>query len=154
MTQDTSPHVEKSLLVRAPVETAFRVFTQIGRWWPLETHKIGAARAIDAVIEPQVGGRWFEKGEDGSTCDWGRVLAWEPPSRLVLSWEISADWKHDPAIQTEVEVRFTPEGTGTRVHLVHRHLDRYGARAAEMVGIFSSPGGWQGLLDRYAAQAG
>jgi hypothetical protein len=65
-------------------------------WWPLATHKIGKAKAVDTVIEPRVGGRWYERGDDGSTCDWGRVPSWEPPSRLVLSWDINADWQYDP----------------------------------------------------------
>jgi uncharacterized protein YndB with AHSA1/START domain len=69
-------------------------------------YKIGKVTAVDAVIEPCVGGRWYERSDDGSTCDWGRVLAWEPHSRLVLSWDITADWQYDPALQTEIEVRF------------------------------------------------
>jgi len=87
------------------------------------------AKAVDAVIEPFVGGRWYERGEDGSTCDWGQVLSWEPPSRLVLSWDISADWKPDANLKTEIELRFIAEGKdATRVELEHRHLDRYGDR--------------------------
>ena len=72
--------------------------------------QIGKANAVDAVIERRVGGRWYEQGDDGSTCDWGRVLAWEPHSRLVLSWDITADWQYDPMLQTEIEVRFVAEG--------------------------------------------
>jgi uncharacterized protein YndB with AHSA1/START domain len=67
----------------------------MGGWWPLASYKIGKANAVDAVIEPRVGGRWYERGDDGSTCQWGSVLAWEPHSRLVLSWDISADWQYD-----------------------------------------------------------
>ncbi len=87
MTQSTSgandPNlVRKSLQVDAPQAVAWRVFTeQMAAWWPLETHKIGKAKAIDAIIEPRVGGRWYERGDDGSTCEWGSVLAWEPPAR-------------------------------------------------------------------------
>jgi uncharacterized protein YndB with AHSA1/START domain len=82
------------------------------------------------------------------------VLAWEPPSRLVLSWEISADWRHDPNLKTEVEVRFIPEGkNATRVELEHRNLDRYEARRDEMRGIFDSEGGWKGLLASFARTA-
>lgn len=150
---DPKTSVEKKLTVRAPIDVAWRVFTaDIGRWWPLETHKIGAARAVDAVIEPKVGGRWFERGEDGSSCDWGKVLAWEPTQRLVLSWQITADWKYDPTLVTEVEIRFAASPEGTLVSLTHRHLDRYGDRAAEMVGVFASPGGWDGLLQAYAGR--
>jgi uncharacterized protein YndB with AHSA1/START domain len=147
--------VRKVVNVRAPAVVAWKVFTeQFGSWWPLATHHIGKASAVTAVIEPRVGGRWFERGEDGSTCDWGRVLSWEPPSRLVLSWDISADWQYDPDLKSEVEVRFIAEGTdATRVELEHRKLDRFGARRDEMRGIFDSEGGWGGLLQTFAARA-
>jgi uncharacterized protein YndB with AHSA1/START domain len=109
---------------------------------------------VDAVIEPRVGGRWYERGDDGSTCDWARVLLWEPHSRLVLSWEISADWRHEPTLKTEAEVRFVAERENrTRVELEHRGLDAYGARRDEMRGIFDSDKGWKGLLDAFAARA-
>jgi uncharacterized protein YndB with AHSA1/START domain len=147
--------VRKVVSVNVPAEVAWRVFTEkIGTWWPLSTHKIGEAKAIDAVIEPVVGGRWYERGEDGSSCDWGRVLAWEPHTRLVLSWEITADWKHDPTLQTEVEVRFiAEENDTTRVELEHRHLDRYAERRDQMRAIFDSAGGWGGLLEWFAKLA-
>jgi uncharacterized protein YndB with AHSA1/START domain len=78
--------VRKVVSVQAPPEVAWQVFTeQMGTWWPLAVYKIGKTNAVDAVIEPRVGGRWYVRGDDGSTCDWGRVLAWEPRSRLVLS---------------------------------------------------------------------
>jgi uncharacterized protein YndB with AHSA1/START domain len=147
--------LRKVVSVKAPPQVAWRVFTEkIGTWWPLATHKIGKANAVNAVIEPRVGGRWYERGDDGSTCDWGRVLAWEPPSRIVLSWEISADWQHDQNLKTEVEVRFIPEGKdGTRIELEHRYLDRYGARRDEMRSIFDSEKGWGGLLASFARVA-
>jgi len=147
--------LRKVVSVKAPPEVAWRVFTEkMGTWWPLATHKIGKAKAVDAVIEPRVGGRWYERGEDGSTCDWGRVLLWEPHSRLVLSWEISADWQHDPTVKTEVEIRFISEGKdGTRVELEHRRLDRYGARREQMRGVFDSERGWSGLLASFACAA-
>ena len=132
--------VRKVMIVQAPPDVAWRVFTEkMGTWWPLAHYKIGKVNAVDAVIEPHVGGRWYERGEDGSTCDWGTVLAWEPPSRLVLSWDISADFQPDPALKTELEVRFIAEGEGaTRVELVHGRLDRYGARRDEMRRIFDT----------------
>jgi uncharacterized protein YndB with AHSA1/START domain len=147
--------VRKVMNVKAPVEIAWRVFTDsMGTWWPLANFKIGKAKAVDAVIEPRVGGRWYEQGEDGSTCQWGSVLAWEPPSRLVLSWDISADWQYDPALKTELEVRFIPEGAdATRVELEHRHLDRYGARRDEMRTIFDTTGDWGRLLQAFAQAA-
>ncbi len=148
--------LRKTIAVAAPQEVAFRVFTeQLTSWWPLETHHIGAARPVAAVIEPRVGGRWFERGEDGAETPWGKVLAWDPPRRLVLTWEISSDWRCEPGLGTEVEVRFVAEGPrATRVELEHRHLERFGPRAAEMLAIFGAPGGWPGLLERFARAAG
>ena len=146
--------VRKSINVPATPDRAFHVFTQgMSRWW-LKSHSINKSPIRDIVIEPQAGGRWYERGEDGSTCDWGRVLLWEPPKRLVLSWEITADWKHDPNLKTEVEVRFIAEGNNaTRVELEHRCLDLYGARGHEMRSIFDSEKGWTGLLQAFAASA-
>jgi uncharacterized protein YndB with AHSA1/START domain len=147
--------VRQSIVVQAPQERAFAVFTEgMGSWWPLDSHVIGEKPVADAVVEPRAGGRWFERAESGSECDWGRVLAWEPPHRVVLSWEISPDWRHDPGIHTEVEVRFHPEDERrTRVEVEHRGLEAYAERAEEMRGIFDSEGGWRGLLARFAAAA-
>jgi uncharacterized protein YndB with AHSA1/START domain len=158
----TDPNsVRKTARVQAPLEVAWRVFAeQMGTWWPLENYKIGKVRAVDAVVEPRVGGRWYERGEDGSTCDWGTVLAWEPPTRLVLSWDITADWQHDPELKTEIELRFIAEGRNTtRVELEHRRLDRFGARREEMRRIFDTVGDWGRLLEMFgravaAARAG
>lgn len=147
--------VTRTITVACPRELAFRVFTErMGTWWPLATHHIGAAPAATVVIEPRVGGRWFERGTDGSECPWGRVLAWEPPGRLALAWQISADWTYDAALETTIEVRFeTIDPETTRVHLEHRGLEAYGARAAEMVAIFESAGAWTGMLDAFAGAA-
>lgn len=147
--------VRKSVSVQAPPAVAWRVFTEkMGAWWPLAYYKIGKADAVNAVIEPHVGGRWFEVGDDGSVCQWGSVLAWEPPSRLVLSWDISADWQYDPTLKTEIDVRFIGDDSGhTRVELEHRHLDRYGARRDEMRRIFDTEGDWGRLLEAFAAAA-
>jgi uncharacterized protein YndB with AHSA1/START domain len=152
---DDPNSVRKAMSVQAPPAVAWRVFTEkMGAWWPLSVYKIGKANAVDAVIEPRVGGRWYERGDDNSTCDWGRVLAWEPPSRLVLSWDISADWQYDPTVQSEVEVRFIPEGkNATRVELEHRRLDRYGARRDEMRTIFDKTGDWGRMLALFAQVA-
>jgi uncharacterized protein YndB with AHSA1/START domain len=147
--------VRKVVNVQAPPEIAWRVFTEkMGTWWPLAVYKIGKANAVDAVVEPYVGGRWYERGDDGSTCDWGRVLVWEPPSRLVLSWDITADWQPDPALNTEIEVRFIAGGIAdTRVEFEHRRLDRYGARRDEMRRIFETEGDWGRLLASFAQLA-
>ena len=147
--------VRKVVSVKAPPEVAWKVFTErMGTWWPLAVYKIGKAPAVDAVVEPRVGGRWYERGNDGSTCDWGSVLSWEPPSRLVLSWDITADWHYDANLKTEIEVRFIAEGaSATRVELEHRRLDRYGARRDEMREIFDKTGDWGRLLEAFATRA-
>jgi len=147
--------VRQSVVVDAPPERAFAVFTAgMTSWWPIESHSIGTKPMTAAVMEPRTGGRWFERAADGSECDWGRVLAWEPPHRVVLAWQISSDWQADPDIHTEVEVRFHPEDAErTRVELEHRGLESYGPRAEEMRGIFGSDGGWRGLLGRFAETA-
>jgi Activator of Hsp90 ATPase homolog 1-like protein len=147
--------VRKEITVEASQARAFDVFTrEHGAWWPLATHHIGSAAAETAIIEPHAGGRWFERAADGSECDWGRVLVWDPPGRLVLAWEISADWKHDESIDTEVEVRFVSLGPArTRLELEHRRLDRYGAAAEQMRGIFDSENGWTNILRLFVARA-
>jgi hypothetical protein len=147
--------VRKSVRVQAPQEVAWRVFTeQMGTWWPLAHYKIGQAKAIDAIVEPKVGGRWYELGDDGSTCQWGSVLAWEPHSRLLLSWDITANWQYDHTLKTEIELRFIPDGKNvTRVELEHRHLDRYGDRRDEMRRIFETEGDWGRLLQAFAGVA-
>jgi uncharacterized protein YndB with AHSA1/START domain len=152
----TDPNsVRKVMNVQAPPAVAWRVFTEkMGTWWPLGVYKIGKTNAVDAIIEPRVGGRWYERGDDGSTCNWGSVLSWEPPLRLVLSWDITADWQYDPDLKTEIEVRFIAEGKdATRVELEHRKLDRYGSRRDEMRHIFNTEGDWGRLLAMFAARA-
>jgi uncharacterized protein YndB with AHSA1/START domain len=147
--------VRKSVLVSAPQAHAFAVFTeQHGTWWPLKTHHIGADPVQTAIIEPRAGGRWFERSRDGVECDWGRVLVWEPPHRIILSWDIGADWKYDPKLGTEVEVRFLSQGPDTTlVELEHRRLERYGAQAETMQATFDSERGWGGILQGFAQAA-
>ena len=122
-TADTS--VLTSIVVDAPVEHAFAVFTDdIGSWWPPE-HHILQAELAEIVFEPRVGGHIYDRGTDGSECRWARVLVYEPPHRVVFSWDISLQWQieTDPAKTSEVEVRFTPEEGGrTRVELEHRNI--------------------------------
>ena len=147
--------VRKTVRVGAPQTVAWQVFTgKMGSWWPLASYKIGQATAVDAVLEPHVGGRWYEQGDDGSICQWGSVLVWEPPARLVLSWDIGANWQYDPTLRTEIEVRFIAEGSDrTRVELEHRHLDRYGAHRDKMRAVFDTEGDWGRLLDAFARAA-
>jgi uncharacterized protein YndB with AHSA1/START domain len=146
--------VRKELVVEVDQRRAFEVFTaDFAQWWPLVSHHIGAVTPDVAIIEPFVNGRWFERAMDGSECDWGRVVVWDPPRHLVLTWCINSRWLFDATLTTEVDVMFTPEGDRrTRIVLEHRHLDRYGTDADKMRGIFDSEGGWTGILQSYASR--
>jgi hypothetical protein len=150
-TIDVAP-VRRTVTVAADPDVAFEVFTRrIASWWP-RTHTIATAAVDTVVIEPRVGGRWFEIASDRSETDWGTVLAWEPPLRLLLGWQLDPDFRYDPSITTEVEVRFIAAGDGTtRVELEHRHLDRFGAKGADLSNKVGSPNGWPLLLDHFAA---
>ena len=155
-TQAASDVVRTSIVVNAPPARAFSVFTAgIDTWWP-RSHTIGDSPLAEMVLECRPGGRAYGVGEDGSESDWGRVLAYEPPQRIVVSWDISLAWKHelDPAKASEFEVSFTPEGDGrTLVVLEHRHLDRHGEGWEAMRDAVGSPGGWGGGLGAFAKAA-
>jgi uncharacterized protein YndB with AHSA1/START domain len=150
--------IRKSVQVKAVPARAFEIFTaDASRWW-LRSHTINPTKSPikDVIIEPREGGRWFERGEDGSECNWGKVLAWEPPidngnGRLLLAWQISAEFKYDPSLSTEVEIRFTPAESGTLVELEHRQIERMGERGAGMRDAFTR--GWGLLLDSFAEHA-
>jgi uncharacterized protein YndB with AHSA1/START domain len=143
--------VKKSVRVRASQARAFEVFTaRFDSWWP-KSHHIGKAEMKEAVIEPRAGGRWYEKGVDDSECNWGTVLAWEPPSRVVLSWHINGKFQPDEGVQSEVEIRFIPESANaTRVELEHRIA---AADAEDIRGAVDSPQGWGSLLELFAQRA-
>jgi uncharacterized protein YndB with AHSA1/START domain len=155
-TQAADTTARASVTVDAPVERAFAVFTDgIDTWWPRE-HTIGEAELKEMVLEPKVGGRAYGIGVDGSESDWGRVLEFDRPNRLVVSWDINLEWKHelDPAKASEFEVRFIPEGPDrTRVELEHRHLERHGDGWESMRDAVGSPNGWQGGLELFANAA-
>ncbi len=142
--------VRKTLSVKAPANHCFDVFTgSMGRWWP-PSHSTSKSPLKDVVVEPRAGGRWFEKGEDGTETDWGKVLAWDPPARLLLAWQLGADWAYDPDFETEVEVSFTPADDGTTtVVLEHRHLERFGAAAQGVRDAIDSPGGWGSIMAEF-----
>jgi uncharacterized protein YndB with AHSA1/START domain len=133
--------IRKSVLVSASPETAWRLFVErIAEWWPVESHSLGGDKVEAAVVTPE---RIYERWHDGTERVWGRMLAWEPPSRLVFTWEVSRNCGN------EVEVRFLPEGEGTRVELEHRgwehdQLETWG----------SYEGGWDFVLGRYEGAAG
>ena len=150
--QDTSVRTE--IVVEAPIDRAFQVFTEkFDRIKPREHNMLGADIA-ESVFEPRVGGRVYDRGVDGSECQWGRVLAYEPPERIVFSWDISPAWQIESDLDkaSEVEIRFVADGPDrTRVQLEHRHLDRHGdgwEGTREGVG---GDQGWPLYLARFAA---
>ena len=144
--------VKKTLVVAASPQKAFDVFTVgFDRWWP-RSHSIGDSPLKTAVIEGREGGRWYGLLENGREAEWGDVLAWDPPNRLLLAWRIGADWQYDPALLTEVEVLFTPEGAGTRVSFEHRLLENMGPEGEGARASFDSEGGWNGLLQMFAGE--
>jgi uncharacterized protein YndB with AHSA1/START domain len=157
MTQQTTiVPVRHSVVVRTSVEHAFEVFTAgFNSWWP-QQHHLSDADLAEAVIEPRVGGRWYERDTAGVECDWGRVVAWEPPSRVVLTWAINNDWTAptDPTNGSEIEVRFAAEGPGvTRVDFEHRCFERHRRGGQEVRDAVAGPQGWSMIVGRYASAA-
>ena len=150
MTQTIAP-IRRDVVVAASPARAFEVFTaDMTRWWPSD-HHIGKAPIDEVVVEPQEGGRWYTRHTDGSETSTGYVAAWEPPERLVLTWQIGPDWQYDPSLVTSIELRFTEEAPGrTRVALEHRDLERFGPEAERMRQTFEAPGAWEGTLAAYA----
>jgi uncharacterized protein YndB with AHSA1/START domain len=150
-TQQTSIRTE--VVVEAPIERAFRVFTEdFGSFKPPE-HNLLDVEIAETVFEPRAGGHLYDRGVDGSECRWARVLAYEPPGRVVMSWDISPRWQieTDLARTSEVEVRFVPETPErTRVELEHRHLDRHGEGWEGLREGIGGEGGWPLYLQRFA----
>jgi uncharacterized protein YndB with AHSA1/START domain len=142
--------VRKTIRVNASPARAFEVFTTgMSRWWPA-THTILKVAPKEHIIEPRAGGRWYQIGVDGSECDNGKVLAWEPPHRLLLAWQIDANWQFDSKLITEVEVLFLEEGTNsTRVELEHRNIERMGEKAETVRASVDSAGGWSAILESF-----
>jgi uncharacterized protein YndB with AHSA1/START domain len=145
--------VRHSIVVNAPIDKAFRVFTEdFGRFKPPE-HNLLAAEIAETVFEARVGGHLYDRGIDGSVCRWARVLAYEPPNRVVISWDINPYWQveTEPDRTSEVEVRFHAESAGrTRVELEHRHIDRHGPGWEGVREGVDGDQGWPLYLDRYA----
>lgn len=157
MTTDTaSTSVRTEIVVEAPLERAFRVFTErFDQIKPREHNMLGVDIA-ESVFEPRAGGRVYDRGVDGSECHWGRVLAYEPPTRIVFTWDISPRWQieTDLARASEVEVRFVAEGDQrTRVELEHRHLERHGDGWPSLADGVRGDQGWPLYLQRLAAAA-
>ena len=153
MTQAPATVVRREIVVDAPIEKAFLVFTErFGDFKPPE-HNLLAAPIAETVFEPRVGGHIYDRGEDGSECRWARVLVYEPPQRVVFSWDIGPTWQveTEPERTSEVEVRFVAENAGrTRVALEHRHLDRHLDGWQSVREGVDSEGGWPLYLQRYA----
>jgi uncharacterized protein YndB with AHSA1/START domain len=154
MTQAPAVVVRRQIVVEAPVDRAFHVFTQqFGAFKPAE-HNLLAAPIAETVFEPRVGGDIYDRGTDGSECHWARVLVYDPPQRVVFSWDIGPTWQieTDPDRTSEVEVTFLAEGPGrTRVELEHRNLDRHGPGWEAVSGGVGHDQGWPLYLERYAA---
>jgi uncharacterized protein YndB with AHSA1/START domain len=146
------PPITGTVTVSVPIARAFELFTgSVNSWWPHEYH-IGQAEVAEVVLEPHVGGRWFERGVDGSECDWGRVLAWEPPNRVLFTWQINGMWQFDPDPNhaSEIEARFRADGPdATVVDVEHRHFERL-LGGQSIRDAITGGGGWALLLDSFA----
>jgi uncharacterized protein YndB with AHSA1/START domain len=145
--------VRKSIRVNATQAHAFEVFTSgIGRWWPRHA-TIGTAPMKEVVLEPRLGGRWYQLAEDGSQAKVGEILVWEPPRRFIVSWDLNSNWKPDTTVSSEVEVKFTADGpNATLVELEHRKFERMGAEAGAKMRK-DVDGGWPGMLDHFKKEA-
>jgi len=146
--------VRKSIQVRANAARAFKVFTEgFDSWWP-KTHHIGDSPMTRAIMEGRVGGRCYAEQEDGTECQWGQITVWEPPSRFVMAWQATPEWKFEPDTErcSEVEVTFTPQSNGsTLVELEHRNFERHGVGANKMRNDVN--GGWGPLMDLFRVEA-
>ena len=149
--------VRKSIRVEAPIDRAFSVFVeQMETWWPA-THHIGNTPFQTIFVEPRIGGRWYERNVAGAECEWGTVLKWDPPNLVCFSWHVgpghdSPDWKFDPDMSraSEVEIRFTAEGSATLVELEHSKLERHGEGYLQLRALIDGPGAWEGILAEFA----
>jgi uncharacterized protein YndB with AHSA1/START domain len=147
--------VRRETVVPVSAERAFEVFTAgMTSWWPPE-HHIGSAPIEEIVIEPYEGGRWYTRHTDGSETSTGHVVAWEPGERLVITWQIGADWKYHVDLVTTIELRFVAEAPDrTRVLLEHRDLEAYGAEAEKMRDTFEQPAAWEATMAAFAGAVG
>ena len=154
--QATANAVRLSVTVPIEPERAFRLFTEeIGTWWPKDSHTLLEGESTE-VFEAREGGRWYERGEDGRECTVGTIVAWEPPARFVLAWQLTPEWDFEADLDraTHVEVTFEPEAEGgTRVSLEHRGFEVHGEAGAGMRESVASEGGWPILMKLYADAA-
>ena len=144
--------VRKTVSVKAPIAHALEVFTSgLMRWWPYD-HGVGKKPIQKVLVEPRLGGRWLEIAEDGTETPVATITLWEPPHRLVMLWQVNAQWKPDLAMRSEVDVRFTADGPGaTHVELVHHRFETMGAEAGASMRK-DVDGGWPGLIERFARE--
>jgi DNA-binding transcriptional ArsR family regulator/uncharacterized protein YciI/uncharacterized protein YndB with AHSA1/START domain len=143
--------VRHQIIVNTPAERAFSIFTDgFGTWWP-KAHTISPVPVEQAVIEPRAGGRCYDRAVDGSECDWGQVLVWEPPARLVLAWQIDGTWSYEPDVEhaSRVTVTFAPDGDRTEVTLVHDEFERHRHAGPELAAGVRE--GWATSLQAFAA---
>ena len=154
MTTHATPSVQVDAIVNATPQRAFELFTAgMSRWWPA-SHHIGDGELDGVHIEPRIGGRWYETTTVGTECDWGYVIAWDPPAGLVLAWQLTPEFGYDPSLVTTVEIRFAEIEPGrTHVTVEHGNLDQYGLRSIEMRDVFTQDGGWPTLVAAFAAAA-
>lgn len=139
--------IKQTVSVKLPPDGAFKVFTaRMGEWWP-KGKTIAKNPHRTVVVEPHPGGRWYEEDEGGTQCDWGKVIDWDPPHRLLLAWQLDASFSYDPDLETEVSIAFVAEGAGTRVELEHRNLERFGPSAERVAGQLA--GGWPSRLQDF-----
>jgi uncharacterized protein YndB with AHSA1/START domain len=151
-TPATETSIRTSVVVDAPIDRAFRVFTEDFDKVKPRDHNLLEVEIAETVFEPRAGGRIFDRGVDGSECQWARVLAYEPPDRVVFSWDIAPTWQIETDLErtSEVEVRFTAEGNDrTRVELEHRNLDRHGDGWEGVREAVEGEGGWPLYLQRF-----
>jgi hypothetical protein len=154
MNQTVIAPVRYELTVPISADQAFRLFTEgFNSWWI--GHHIGQADLKEVVLEPKAGGRWYERGVDGSECEWGKVLVCEPPGRFVVTWQLNAEFEYDPDPEhaSEVEVLFIEQNGQTKVDFQHRYIERLGAGAEVLAKTIAKPDGWPGILDRFGEAA-
>jgi hypothetical protein len=146
--------IRREVVVDLGQARAFELFTRdMTAWWPAK-HHIGSAPIEQVIVEPYTGGRWYTRHQDGTETSTGAVVAWEPPGRLLITWQIGADWKYHADMVTTVEVQFEPlDDNRTLVRLEHRDLDGFGKDAAAMRATFEEPTAWTATLAAYAAAA-
>jgi uncharacterized protein YndB with AHSA1/START domain len=144
--------IRKEFEVKAPIGRAFEAFFDNMHAWSPKSHSLSGGERGALVIEPRAGGRWYELDKDGVECDWGRVVAWNPPHNALLLWQIGSSFQYDPEVRTEIEMIFTDVGGGrTKVVFEHRKLELLGGDALATREMLDGEDGWGGSLDHYVS---